>query len=773
MGSICCNITDDEDYITSNFAELKEKLIEEYKSYLIFLNQLKLNLNSSIIEKNKISYNINNNNQNNENNQEINNKRFFLIPRVWFENWEKRVEAICKTNKYKSYDYNYYYKNEEKLPIFYYELISDDLWIKFCKNQIYKLSSEKRKTKNAIICNSLIIIHYENKYNSIEIFFFEKEEDLFFTNLLFSFENCEDKQRECYSLLALLKKSPIQEILGNMHYDKSKEFTVNNNKMIIYNKTGIYDKEIKIFREKQYDLEFVNLVHGPTSIYNEKNKDFYDNRKIGGYYDINKNTNYEGVTNIKQKNGESTVYGNDASISGVNNNNKLLLNNNLNRNISRTMKIYKNNSQFNNDNTKTFILSLKNSSLISNNMTEKEYRKNSRNMLLNPNADFSTIYDNKYKGTNIFDCFEENKNNQNFFESIIYCLYNIKELTNYFLNNKETEKKLNNPFYNEYLKIIEFLNKKKSNLINKLNNNKTNNIYNINDNGDSDEKENEKYLINLCPDYNYQKILRLIIFQNSINIISKIINTLHIELNKSSNNLNENDSKEEKIINQDEEEKNMKYQNFIKECKEKNNSIIFEMFYGIKETKVICCKCKKSYYKYELINIIEFSIEKLFKYLKEDNTNNNKNSNVLNIMDCFNYYTKEKKQNDNMVIECVHCGEYQNYSLINTICKYPEIFIICYYYDNNFQEEEQVHDIKIDFGEKIKFANDEYNLIGIISLQKNTNSNVEDEMYFAYCKDHSNKKWIFYDKNNINNFNFEKNKNNIVPVVLFYQKMKE
>ena len=389
MGSICCNISDDENYISSNFSELKEKLIEEYKSYLIFLNQLKLNLNSSIIEKNRISNNINNNNQNIDNNQDIYNKRFFLIPRIWFENWEKRVEAIYKTNKYKSYDFNYNYKNEEKLPIFYYELISDDLWLKFCRNQIYKLSSEKRKTKNAIICNNLIIIQYQNKYNSIEIFFFEKEEDLFFTNLLFSFENCKDKQKECYSLLALLRKSPIQEILGNMHYDKSKEFTVNNNKMIIYNKTGIYDEEIKIFREKQYDKEFVNPVHGPTSD-NEKNNNVYDNRKIVGYCDLNKNTNYEGVINIKPKNGESTFYGNEASLSGVNYNNQLLLNNNLNRNISRTMKIYKNNSQFDNDNTRTFILSLKNSSIILNKMSEKEYRKNSRNMLLSPQADIIT-----------------------------------------------------------------------------------------------------------------------------------------------------------------------------------------------------------------------------------------------------------------------------------------------------------------------------------------------------------------------------------------------
>ena len=66
--------------------------------------------------------------------------------------------------------------------------------------------------------------------------------------------------------------------------------------------------------------------------------------------------------------------------------------------------------------------------------------------------------------------------------------------------------------------------------------------------------------------------------------------------------------------------------------------MIFEMFYGIKEKQFICNKCKHSYYKYELMNVIEFSLYKLAIYAKEIN---NHNGDIINIMDCLNYYKKE------------------------------------------------------------------------------------------------------------------------------------
>ena len=590
MGNICCTISEDSNFIQANFTELKTRLICEYKSYIKFLHKLKKDLNSTILEKKKDETNQNNNNDINiYNDSTKSNQNFYLIPRTWFDNWEKRVEAICKTNKYKPYNLKYEYKNEEKMQFFYYELVSSDIWAEFCRNKIYKLEHYNHKIRKGMICNNLIIIFY-NKINAIEIFFFEKEEDLFFTNLLFSFEKSQENQRDCYEFLEILKKSPIQEILGVRNYDKSKEFFVDNSNMIIYNKTGEIGEEIKKFREYQYDLEFANSGYSRSLIDIEKQQNIYDNRKIDGYFNINKDNKryYGGLFDLRIQNGESTVTGyNISSSSYLNmNNNKKNNNNNSSRNMTKSIKIMKINSQY--DNT----IPLKKNTLTFNKTTENEYRKNSRNFLLNPKADISTIFDGKSRYSNIFDCFEENKSNQSFFESILYCLYNIKELTNYFLNNKENYKKTNNSFYNEYLNIIKFLNEKKSNLNDKLDNNKTTNRNDINEKNNCEEKDKNNNLISSCPDYNYQNLLSLITFHNSINIISKILYTFHDELNTSSKKSIENNLPE-KIKYQDENEKKKTYENFVKECKENNNSIIFEMFYGIKEKKLICNKCKK------------------------------------------------------------------------------------------------------------------------------------------------------------------------------------
>ena len=785
MGNVCCTISD-ETTIISNLPEFKSRLKEEYKTYLQSLNQLKSKLNSSIIY----------NDWNSENNPNINNmnsiipKRFYIIPRVWFENWEKRIQFIIENNKYQEYDFSFEFKNEDKLSKFYYELITDELWLMLNRNPIYKIDKQ-RKIKNSIIINNLIIFHSSNNNNNIEIFFFENEDDLFFTNLLFSFEKCDNVKNVFNNTLKLLKSSPIKEILGNIHYDKSEQFFVKNNKTIIYNKTIKIDEKIKTFRIKQYELliNYQNQEKGSSSDEDiEKNKKVNENRIITSYYEINKNNNIvseEGLINSNQNNGESTAMGYDASRPSLNiqNNNNVQLNNRINNNFSRNNtryirvcknpnnnNLYTRNNNNNTNKSKNLIFSLKNNSMIENKITENN--KFSRNPYLFLKADISTIDDNNNKkGSNIFNFFEDNKNNQNFFESILYCLLNIKKLTEYFLNNECNNKISDNSFYKEYLNIIEYLNKNKKIKIKDIIDNNDNNTLKIGKNN----------LIKSCPSYNFQKILKLIIFQNSFNIISKIINTLHIELNESSkkiDNVNiEKDSSEE-IINPNEEQKNKKYNQFIKECEENNKSIIFDMFYGIKESKIICNKCNKNFYKYEIINILEFSMDKLNKYIirKEINENNiikNENTNIkyVSIDDCLSYYLKGKNEDDNMFINCPFCKDYQSYTMTNNINKYPEIFIICFENDIiNISQDE--YEIKINFNETIKLSNDEYKLIGIISTKKDVNSNNDNDIFDTFCKDYISQKWIFYDDNKICYYDLNKNKNEILPVVLFYEKFK-
>ena len=761
MGSICCNVNDDTNFI-SNYLECKTKLLDEYKSYLSFLNKLKLNFNSSSIKDDT-------------NNNVV--EKYYLVPKTWFENWEKRIESIYSKNKYKHYDYDYEFKNEDKLIKFYYELVPEELWLKLCRNQLYKLNGNYAKTKNGIICNNLIILQYLEKYNSIEIFFFEKDDDYFFTNLLFSFENCgsQNVQTEYYNILNLLKSSPIQEILGNMHYDKSKEFNVKKSKMIIYNKTKINDEELKNFRTRQYDILFINPIQEIDSCEEkekEKYKD-YNEQRIYGYLEINNNINnvinYDVIGNPNHINAESTLgYNITQGNTGIKKNSRYIssLDNN-----SKNIKTFQNNM---NDKNKNIFLSLNNNSLRKTKITD-EMKKNSRNFLLKHNLEISTISDNKTKISNIFDFYEEHKSNQNLFESILYCLFSIKQFVDYLLNNKENDKIPKNSFYNEILKIIEFLFKNSRNLIDKLNNNKTNNIYEIEDDHKDESKGEENNLIKLCPEYNYQKMIRFVIFQNSINIISKVINTLHLELNKSSKPNDyrtiQNEVSEE-IINPNEEEKNNKFKQFIDECKENNNSIIFDLFFGVKESKIICNKCDKVIYKYEIFNVIEFSVDKLSEYFKEkknenNNINNSYHNDKINIssIDCFNYYfSKHKILNNNTNINCTFCNEYNDFSIINKICKYPEMLIMCFNYDND-NSLENLCNTKIDFDDIIKLDNDKYILKGVISR------NDENNLYNTYCRDDSNKSWTFYDIKKINNYDLFKNKDHVFPILLIYQKL--
>ena len=92
---------------------------------------------------------------------------------------------------------------------------------------------------------------------------------------------------------------------------------------------------------------------------------------------------------------------------------------------------------------------------------------------------------------------------------------------------------------------------------------------------------------------------------------------------------------------------------------------------------------------------------------------------------------------------------------------------------NTIENEEE---IKINISEKIKPLNDEYELIGIISLKDiNKINNYEEDKYIAYLKDLSNKNWLLYDNDN-NNGKINNIKNNdfiakINPIVLFYKKI--
>jgi len=424
------------------------------------------------------------------------------------------------------------------------------------------------------------------------------------------------------------------------------------------------------------------------------------------------------------------------NIGNVNTNNNTI-NNISSIQVYKSKEAYDNEHQNNNEQNNNNIIRNRPTNCKMNllNNNENEILTNSRNIFLKSCKETSTLMDCRFKGIDYTNDCNEDIINKSFFESIIYCLFNINELTNFVLNKKYDEN-LQNSFYNNYFNIVQFLSNKNKNL-------------NIKGNENNNISEYENNLLKDCPNYNYQELLQLIIYQNIYNPISMIINKLHTELNNNKNKENVDSQNEDK--------------NFCTKCKENNNSIIFDLFYGIKEIKTICDKCHKEEHDYENMNILEFT-DKIAKFYEEKENSNNKIQ--ISVEECLNYY---KNSFYDTLYDFQFCKEHQEYNIFYDIRKYPEIFIIDF--NNNNAEIEENFKIKINL--ELNIINDKYELIGIISLKYKKSENNEDNIYISYCKDFLNKKWIVYDENKVGvNFNLNENIDNIEPIVLFYQKIK-
>ena len=703
-----CSCNNEFKRTENNIAILKEDYQKEYHSYLDFIYKLKTYLNTS--QTGDKNYGE----ENNDNNA-ITKKEFYLIPSKWFEEWEIWIKNIITKNEFKTFNTKFKYRNFKNKEKFYFHLITEENWMKIYKNKIYNFG-EEFKTKLGIICNNLIILKYgssdgENK--DIEIFFFEKDEDLFLTNLLFSFEKCEDSNYECNNLFSILKSSPIYEILGNMYYDKSKsEFIESIKKIKIYNKTRTISEDIKQFRKSQYQLFSGSRVnyYKPDS---EKEK--FNNNEI-----LIDSTNEQNSKFIKiggTKN-ESQMLSRASTIMNHQN-----LANNNSMNIGNRIRIKKQNDIFTDEqegnNTNEGINSKINDKLLINNKLKKNLTKK---------IGFNN--QNELEITEIV----ENKINESLLFSVIFCFFAITQIREFIQKQKDIQ--IEDNIYLTFSNIMNYLFDKLCSQNNSFDINKIKNIdYN---------------LIKNCPEYNYQKLVEIIKGQPGKNLISRIINLLHNNINNKIPNYSSS-----KNFFKNLNESNPKYTDFINSILPIHNSIFFDLFFGIKKVAKRCTKCKNEFDSYKLMNIINISIDKIKKHQKK----NKIESKELSIEEYLDLILN-KESDSKFLFKCTYCNNNISCNKIKNICAYPDIVVFYIFYDNQ-------EDIKINFNANITFLNEKYALIGIISQKINFN----EKKYVSYCQDVIDKKWFKFDENKINEIDFNKEKNDIsYPEALFYQK---
>ena len=744
MGCSCENSSDEIAHYQANIKKIKENCIKEYNSYLNFIYKLKGYLNVSQctenismdeIEENKHEKNI------------ATKKEFYLIPSKWFEDWEKWIRNIIIKNEFKALRTKFKYKNFKNKEKFYFYLMTEDNWVKIYKNKMYNFS-EEFKTKIGLISNNLIILQYDTSLgekNEFEIFFFEKDDDLYLTNLLFSFEKCNDANLERNNLLTILKSSPIYEILGNMHYDQSQpEFIEEKKKIHIYNKTRIMNEEIKKFRKKQYEilLESYNRTQKEDIDSDKENKVKNKSEIIQETALINVNKPNNKINNTNLKN-ESQAISRASTIMNPNNHQNLInsyATNEYNGKLKAKIKddIFMENikdikDEDENNNSKEMKLTDK---LLLNTKLRNASKKK---MKIEKSDGFNSNI-NELEITEII----ENRINEDFLISSLYCFFNVSYLRDFIHKNFE----INIESTRLYLVF--------SNLINYL----YEKICMSNNSIDTKKISNYKFnLIRNFEEYNYQKLVKIIKENTGKNVLMKIINILHRDINQKFKNYSP-----KQIVKNNKEPK---YNEFISNITPIHNSIIFDLFFGVKKVTKICNNCKEKSIIYKLINVINISIERIKpnfvrKDINRQKTDKETDITTLSIEECLSYYLKEEKDCDGL-FKCPNCNKNEKYNKIKEICEYPDCTI---FYLNNSKQE----NIKINFKKNLILSNNNYELIGIISQN---NNGEEEKKFIPYCQDIINKIWFRYDEEKICEIDMNKEKEIIIfPIALFYQKIK-
>ena len=216
--------------------------------------------------------------------------------------------------------------------------------------------------------------------------------------------------------------------------------------------------------------------------------------------------------------------------------------------------------------------------------------------------------------------------------SSLQCLSQTKELTKYFLEERNKNHIINNNIESVNKNALQ-LSPVYLELIKKL----------WDENGEK----------SFSP-YNFMNIIERInpLFKqgqagDSKDFVIFILEQLHKELKKSVNSNNDFDNK--LALNQYDKENSFKYfcNEFKKEC-----SIISDIFFGFKETTNECLYCKNYYnpqgnnnpiyYNYDIFNCLIFPLEEV-KNIKNNTINNNNiqiNNKHVSIYECFYYIQK-------------------------------------------------------------------------------------------------------------------------------------
>ena len=332
-----------------------------------------------------------------------------------------------------------------------------------------------------------------------------------------------------------------------------------------------------------------------------------------------------------------------------------------------------------------------------------------------------------------------------YMNATLQCLSNTQKLTKYFLN-KYIEKH-DNIMANEYYKLLIHLWDIKNN----------NSSYSPNSFKEVLSKENP--------------LFAGIAANDSKDLINFLLERFHQELNESNqSNINNN------MLQDDQSNEQVMLKLFLQDFKEKFNSPISHLFYGVMETKSQCHGCQIIKYNFQVYSFIEFPLQEVNKYCynngKRPLYNNDGTNPDVDLYECFEYYGKVDLMNGENQMYCNICKKLCDSFYSTTIYSTPNYLII-----NLNRGKGAVYECKVNFPEQLNLFNFVSYKIGITVFELyavicHLGPSSMGGHFVAYCRNRIDNKWYLYNDGMVSKCTQTYQYQNGMPYILFYRTLK-
>ena len=510
--------------------------------------------------------------------------------------------------------------------------------------------------------------------------------------------------------------------------DKNLKIHKNNKEKIKLKENNRYKKFFnKVASSEKNNMSNINIQSNMLAKAINKSLQFNNQQKKALIFNNNiiKNQNVPTKIIIKNKINVNQSLDNQLFL------NKFININNKNHNNNKQI-----NNNVNNNNNNKFIINVK---LKPNPQQEKKPNKN------------RSASAPKIRASNIILMSKTNANGLAnigatcYMNATLQCLAHIQRLTHYLLNS-ETKKKISSDkikykLTSAYLTVLE-----------NLWQNKNIKYYSPNQFKDVISEMNS--------------LFAGIQANDSKDLILFLLETMHNELNlenKNINNINNQDNYVDDIQAQYNYE--MALKNFSNYFKEKYNSIISSLFYGMFNSITCCQNCNVVLNNVQCYNILIFPLQKVKEYkMRMDN--------IVDLYECFDYNQRPDLISGKSFY-CNNCRTMVDNVNTTKILYCPKILVI------NFNRGKGLEfDVKINFPEYIDIINyvyykdnspTFYELVGIVT---HFGPSSMGGHFIAFCKSFGNQQWYKYNDAIVDPSSFEEAKNTGVPYILFYSYIK-